>query len=159
MDCPHCAAENLAGARICVSCGRSMRTQPAFRAAATVTNAQLAPPAEAPLIEPSRRRIATEVTTLNAPAPAHEPAHQPAPPPAPAAPEAPAATPPAEGAPVGALCRVCLEEFSRPRSATGPAICPTCREFAPEGGADAGRNKVKFHPATQEQPDVDPRAG
>lgn len=138
MDCPHCGAESLLGARLCAACGANMLQAPApGRGDATLTQA---PFSEMP-------------TESKLPRMAEEMLHVPAPP----APEAP--EPAAEGAPVQAVCRVCWQGFDRRSEDESSPICPDCSQFAPEGGADAGANEVQFHPATEVQEGVDPRAG
>lgn len=140
MDCPLCGAENLLGARLCVACGANMLSAPPPQWAGGDATLTQAPFSEMPT-ESKLPRVAAEM--LNVPAPPAEPARDPA----------------AEGAPIQAVCRVCWQGFDRRSEEAGTPICPDCSQFAPTGGGDAGTNDVQFHPATQEQEGVDPRAG
>src|SRR5258707_1204365 len=150
MDCPHCGEEALLGSKICLSCGRNMMTLPAFRPTASATSTQLEAPPRPPA-DPHLSSSATQ-TLLISPAPGTP---VPTLPPPPLSPDAP---PPERGQslPVQALCRVCLEQFEKKPEDVNVVICSRCRNFAPVGGGDAGRNDVMFHPNAQEQPDVDP---
>jgi hypothetical protein len=136
MDCPHCGEENLLGAKICVSCGRNMRSLPAFRPNASATSTQAAA-RQAPVVDETGPEPPTALGAASASAP----------------------PPRGKSPPVHALCRVCLDGFDRRADDVDVTMCPKCRSFAPVAGGDAGQNDVTFHPASQEQPGVDPRAG
>lgn len=139
MDCPHCGAENLLGARMCAACGANMLSAPPPKWVAGDATLTQAPFSEMPT-ESKLPRIAEEM--LGVPAPPPEPAPE-----------------PAEGAPVQSVCRVCWQGFDRRAEEEGAPICPDCSQFAPTEGGDAGSNDVQLHPATQEQEGVDIRAG
>jgi hypothetical protein len=148
MDCPHCGAESLLGAKICSACGKNMMVAPRFQPHATVPAAK---PADATATQAPFSQLPTEPNIppqLAAAAAALPPA-----------PSAPPAAPAPSGPPVAAICRVCQEGFDRPEGETGTPICTACRQFATADGGDAGPNEVTLHPATQPQPGVDPKAG
>lgn len=150
MDCPHCGEENLVGARICAVCGKRMVGAPPPMLPDANATATQAPFSQLPTEPKLNYAGAVETQAMGDPSPREEKFVPPAPsdlPPGPAA------------SPVGALCRVCQEGFERRPDETGVPICPGCRQFAPAAGGDAGVNEVQLHPATQEQPGVDPRAG
>ena len=146
MDCPHCNEENLIGARICGACGQSMLTLPTPQPGASPTRAQAPPwqeptqtvfapgPRHAAMPDPERADVA--VATEDSPAGERGPS-----------------------LPVQAMCRVCMNPFDRKPQDKGAPICSDCRSFAPTQGGDAGPNDIKMHPATQDQPGVDPRLG
>jgi hypothetical protein len=155
MDCPHCGEEALLGSKICLSCGRNMMTLPAFRPSASATSTQLEVPGLQPPQPPTHDFSASPTQTLLiSPAPGTPIPTLPPPTPSPDAP------PPERGQslPVQALCRICLESFDKKPEDVNVAICSRCRNFAPQGGGDAGQNDVMFHPNAAPQADVDPRS-